>query len=96
MVKLTTNPARDVAGATLQIHLSSHAAEAMQLRGLDPAWIAATVTDPDWTEPDPRPERMRSYKAIAAFGGRVLRVVHRPAADGVMVITAHFDRGARR
>jgi len=79
-----------------KVYLSAHAAEAVQLRGLELAWIEATLSDPDWTAPDPRPGRTRSYKAIAACGGRVLRVVHRPAADGVMVITAHFDRGARR
>ncbi len=83
-------------GPAAKVHLSAHATEVVQLRGVDLAWIEATVTAPDWTESDPRPGRMRSYKAIAAFGGRVLRVVHRPAADGVMVITAHFDRGSRR
>jgi hypothetical protein len=36
------------------------------------------------------------YKVIAAFGGRVLRVVHRPEGDDIVVITMHFDRGARR
>jgi Domain of unknown function (DUF4258) len=80
----------------LKIVLSVHAAEAIELRGIDLAWVEATISDPDRTEPDPRPGRTRSFKAIAAFGGRVLRVVHRPAEDGVTVITTYFDRGAKR
>jgi hypothetical protein len=80
----------------LKIILSVHAAEAIELRGIDPAWIEATISSPDRSEPDARPGRTRSFKAIVAFGGRTLRVVHRPADDGVMVITAYFDRGARR
>ena len=43
------------------------------------AWIEAVVHVPDFVDRDPRhPERKRSYKAIAEYGGRVLRVVHRP------------------
>jgi hypothetical protein len=80
----------------MKIILLPHAAEAMELRSIEWAWVEAAVTSPDWTAPDPRPGRTRSFKAIAAFGGRVLRVVHQPAEDGVMVITVHFDRGARR
>jgi hypothetical protein len=45
---------------------------------------------------DPRhPERTRSYKAIVENGGRVLRVVHRVEGDDIVIITVHFDRGAR-
>ena len=35
-------------------------------------------------------------KAIAEYGARVLRVVHRPEGDDIVIITVHFDRGARR
>lgn len=80
----------------MKVILSPHAVEAIELRGIDPAWVEATVATPDRTEPDPRPGRTRSYKAISAYDGRVLRVVHSPVEDGVMVITVHFDRGARR
>jgi hypothetical protein len=59
-------------------------------------WIEATVAAPDWTSPDPDPTLMRSFKVIAAFGSRVLRVVHRQVGTDVLVVTAHFDRGARR
>ena len=35
-------------------------------------------------------------KAILAFGGRVLRVVRRPAGQEMSVITAHFDTAPPR
>lgn len=77
------------------IRYSLHAEEALAERGIDRAWIEAAIARPDRTEPDPRPGRTRSYRAIPEFGGRVLRVVHRPAGADIMVITVHFDRGAR-
>ena len=79
------------------IRLTKHAREAVDVRNISLAWIEATVSSPDFVETDPRhPERTRSYKAIAEFGGRVSRVVHRPEGDDILVITVHFDRGARR
>jgi hypothetical protein len=79
------------------ILLSKHAREAIDVRKIDFAWIAAAVHTPDFIDTDPRhSERTRSFKAIAEFGGRVLRVVHRPEGNDIVVITVHFDRGARR
>jgi hypothetical protein len=79
------------------IRLTKHAQEAIGLRGIDIAWLEATANSPDFVEADPRhPARTRSYKAIVAYGGRVLRVVHRSERDDIVIITAHFDRGARR
>ncbi|MGH7060376.1 MAG: DUF4258 domain-containing protein [Stellaceae bacterium] len=79
------------------IRLTKHAREAIAVRNLAVAWIEAAVSSPDFTEADPRyPERTRSYKAIAEYGSRVLRVVHRPEGDDIVIITVHFDRGARR
>lgn len=79
------------------IRLTKHAREALFKRGIATDWIEAAISVPDRAERDPRhPERTRSYKAIAEFGGRVLRVVHRPDGADIIVITVHFDRGARR
>jgi hypothetical protein len=76
------------------IKLSKHAEEAVGVRQIALAWIEATIAEPDHTEPDPnRPNRTRSFKAISEFGGRFLRVVHRPDGNDILVITAHFDRG---
>jgi len=79
------------------IRLTKHAEEAIAVRAIALRWIEATVNSPDFVQADPRhPERQRSYKAIAEYGGRVLRVVHRPEGDDIVIITVHFDRGARR
>jgi hypothetical protein len=78
------------------IRLTKHAEEAIAARGIDPAWVATAITAPDRSEQDPlRPELTRSFKAIAQAGNRVLRVVHRRDHSDIVVITVHFDRGAR-
>jgi hypothetical protein len=79
------------------IRLTKHAQEAVDIRNIDFNWVEEAVNSPDFVEADPRHlGHRRSYKAIAEFGGRVLRVVHRPEGDDIVVITVHFDRGARR
>ena len=77
------------------IRLTQHAEIQMLRRRIDLAWVAAAVATPDWTAPDSDPALMRSFKAITGFGDRVLRVVHRPDGNDVLVVTAHFDRNAR-
>ena len=77
------------------IRYTPHAEEKIADRQLDRVWIEATIMQPDRTERDPRPGRTRSYRAIPEFGGRVLRVVHRQEGADIVVITVHFDRGAR-
>ena len=79
------------------LRLTDHAERELRRRAIARAWVEATIATPDWTAPDPRdPGLTRSFKAIATFGSRVLRVVHRPAGDDMLVITAHFDRRAKR
>ena len=79
------------------IRLTRHAREATEERQIPLAWVLAAVETPDWVSGDPRhPDRTRSFKVIAAHGRRILRVVHRPDGADTVVITAHFDRGARR
>jgi hypothetical protein len=79
------------------IRFTKHAREAISVRDIAIDWIEAGVSAPDWIEPDPRhPDRTRSYKAIAEYGARVLRVAHRPEGEDIVIITVHFYRGARR
>jgi hypothetical protein len=79
------------------IRYSLHANEQIEDRRIERIWVEIAITVPDWTEADPNfPERTRCYKAIAEVAGRVLRVVHQRDDDDIMVITAHFDRSARR
>ena len=76
------------------VRLPQHAEPQVLRRRIDLAWVAAAISAPDWTTPDPDPALMRSFKAISGFGGRVLRV-HRPDGNDVLVVTACFDRSAR-
>jgi hypothetical protein len=78
------------------IRLSQHAELQSIRRGLPRAWLELAVQAPDWTAQDPDLALTRSYKAIPEAGGKILRVVHRPAGDDILVVTALFDRGARR
>jgi hypothetical protein len=79
------------------IRLSKHALEAMTVRQIKHAWIETAIANPERVETDPRHfERTRSYKTIPEFGSRILRVVHRRDGRDIVVITVHFDRGARR
>jgi len=79
------------------IRFTRHAEEAMAVREIAYDWIDAAISAPDKVEPDPRdPVCTRSYKSIAVLNGRVLRVVHRPDGDDILVITVHLDRRAQR
>lgn len=78
------------------IVLSGHARHEAGRRSIEPAWIAAVIRGPLWTEPDPDPAVHRHFGRIAAAGGRVLRVAAIERPDCTFVVTAHFDRVAAR
>jgi hypothetical protein len=65
----------------------------MARRGIMLSYIEAALASPDRVAPDATdPTLKRSYKVIPEFGNRV----HRPEGDDILVVTAHWDRGARR
>ena len=71
------------------IRLTNHAQRELRRRAIELGWVEATIAAPNRTETDPRdPSLTRSFKVVAAFGNRVLRVVHRPDGDDVLVVTA--------
>jgi hypothetical protein len=77
--------------------LSQHTAREMGRRGIAQAYIEAVVSGPAYTTPDPNdPTLVRAFAPVAAFGGRMLRVVYRRQGDDIFVVTATWDRGARR
>lgn len=79
------------------IILSQHLATRMNQKRLTMAHIELAIAAPDWTQPDRAwPGVTVSFKAIPGFGNRIIRVAHRPAGADIFVITAHWDRGARR
>lgn len=77
------------------IKLTVHARQRMALYNIAFELIEATVTAPDWIAPDRRPGITRSFKMVPERGGRVLRVAHRPDGQDLLVLSAHFDRGAK-
>jgi len=78
------------------IRFTKHGREAATTRKIAIEWIEATVLTPDSMSRDPRqPELVRSYRAIAASDGRVLRVVHKVVGSDNLIITVHFDRGVK-
>lgn len=79
------------------LKLSKHTADEIEGRGIQVAYIEAALASPERVAPDPKdPALIRSFKAIPEFGNRVLRVVYRPQGADVFVVTAHWDRGAKR
>ncbi|MFC3076324.1 DUF4258 domain-containing protein [Shinella pollutisoli] len=79
------------------LRYSLHAETVIRERGLDRAWVEATVRAPDWRTDDPGgPDIERLYRSINALEGRVLRVVVVEASDEIRIISAFVDRGARK
>jgi hypothetical protein len=68
----------------------------MEKRGVALGFIQRTLAAPALVTLDKTdPNLTRSYASIPEFGGRVLRVVHRPEGEDVFVVTAHWDRGVK-
>lgn len=78
------------------IILSDHAMDSISERGLLLEWIEQTVRHPEWTEIDPMPERQRRYRAISEYGSRIMRIVCFETEKEIRIITAFFDRKAKR
>lgn len=79
------------------LFFTRHAQDAVAERVLEYDWIERTVRDPEWSHPDPRrPDVMRRFRAIPEFGGRILRVACIETADEIRILTAFFDRNARK
>ncbi|MGH7048821.1 MAG: DUF4258 domain-containing protein [Stellaceae bacterium] len=77
--------------------LTTHVRQNIARDHLDLAWIEATIDRPQHTDRDPKDAILtRAWRRIPERGGRALRVVFRPAGADIVVVTAFFDRGARR
>jgi len=62
------------------IGLTKHAQEAVTVCGITFAWIEEAVSSPDFVEAESTtPGTDAILQSHRGFGGRVLRVVHRPA-----------------
>jgi Domain of unknown function (DUF4258) len=79
------------------IQLTGHAAAAIAERKLRLSWIEDAVHNPEWTEPDPQWAGVeRGFRAIPEFGNRTLRAACLETPTETRIITAFFDRKAKR
>jgi len=76
---------------------TGHAEDSIVERELDRTWIEETVRRPDWAVPDPREAGVeRRYRVIPEFGSRILRVACFETLAEIRILTAFFDRDAKR
>ncbi|OJF96778.1 DUF4258 domain-containing protein [Pararhizobium antarcticum] len=74
-----------------------HAETVIRERGLNKSWIENTVRQPDWRIPDPEDKDIaRLYRHISERGDRILRVACLENVEEIRIISAFFDRKARR
>jgi uncharacterized DUF497 family protein len=76
---------------------TSHARARMLSRELHIEWVEEAAREPDWTEPDPGdPSVERRFRIVGNRGGGILRVACVETSTAIRVISAMFDRNARR
>lgn len=79
------------------IHITEHAAAAIAERKLLLRWIEEAVQKPEWTEPDLQwPDVERRFRAVPEYGNRILRAACLETPTETRIITAFFDRKAKR
>lgn len=77
--------------------LTTHARLRSRDRNIDPKWIEEAAREPEWVQPDPTdPAVERRFRSIPQFGDRILRVAAVETNSSIRVISAMFDRNARR
>lgn len=78
-----------------EIEYGVHAASQMSERRISHEWVAQTLRAPEFVRQDKRDAAVKlSFRRIAEFGDRWLRVVHRRNGKRIHVVTAFFDRNA--
>ena len=79
------------------IALSAHAERRIRERDLSMSWVEAAVRAPLWVETDSKDAMVqRRFRPISQFGGRILRVACIETIGEIRIISAMFDRHARR
>lgn len=79
----------------MEFTLSKHAEDTMRERGIEFAWLAATMDAPDTTAEHPKDPTLRyAFRRIPEFGYRVLRVVYNQTKEPPHIVTVYFDRTA--
>ena len=76
---------------------TTHARIRLQQRRFDPIWIEDAARNPDWTESEPHDGTLqRRFRSIPEAEGRILRVVCAETDTTIRIVSAMFDRNARR
>ena len=74
-----------------------HAELMLGERVIERAWVLETIRKPERVEADPsKAGRKRAFRRVPEYESRWLRVVFDEETDGVVIVTAFFDRGAGR
>ena len=77
----------------MDYHLTEHARDAVEKRGIRLAWLEKALTAPEWTEKDVIDSELEHRLArIEGFGDRVLHAIVNAHAAPPRVVTAYFDR----
>jgi hypothetical protein len=82
---------------TPPLRLTRHALDEIASRSLERSWVERVALKPEWTQPSRRrPDVTLRFGRIQEASGKVLRVTTVGEGGTRVVLTAHFDRAARR
>jgi len=77
--------------------LTAHARGRMTRDGITEAQIEAVIRQPEHSRPDPvDPKLTLAWRRVPELGGRAVRIVYYAAGTDFVIVTAFFDRRARR
>ena len=80
----------------MDYHLTEHARDAIEKRGIAQEWIEKTLSAPEWVEKDTIDENLEHRLArIGEFGNRTLRVIVNVRTVPPRIVTVYFDRRRR-
>lgn len=79
------------------IVLTNHAERAVRERELRLEWIETAARTCDWSRPDPQGDGIEQrFRAIPEYENRVMRVACLETKSEIRILTAFFDRKAKR
>ncbi|MGH7588570.1 MAG: DUF4258 domain-containing protein [Gemmatimonadota bacterium] len=77
--------------------LTAHAQRVISERALEVEWIERVLREPDFEETDRSdPDVRHALAAIPEREGRILRVVYNHCMQPPRIVTAYFDRSAKK
>ena len=81
----------------MELRFTGHAVQVITERKIRAEWVEHAVREPAWREPDPHdPEVERFFRRIPERSDRTLRVAVNTATTPWRVVSAFFDRNARK